>query len=150
MREIISKPKFIKILGITVLAFLFGTGIVGLAQISKERAVRAERLSYGNDVIDVKKLKLSGELVCLYPRKDPVYIGVAFDEENTDYYFLLDDDAKIVNKVSLENLQIGDTVEVTFDKVTRQAKDGAQRREQRAKTIRFVKAKSGSKDLMTE
>ncbi|PIW32847.1 MAG: hypothetical protein COW28_05130, partial [bacterium (Candidatus Ratteibacteria) CG15_BIG_FIL_POST_REV_8_21_14_020_41_12] len=53
-----------------------------------------------------------GEVACFTPRGDPKFIGIAVDKENTDYYFIIDENLKIVNKESLKEIEIGDKVEV--------------------------------------
>ena len=82
---------------------------------------------------------LMGEVVSLSPRMEPVYIGIAVDEENTDYYFTIDEDVNLVHIRDIRLLNVGDTVEVTYQILEKEKKDGKKRREQRVKKIRFIR-----------
>jgi hypothetical protein len=136
----IMYQRWKRMLGIVILVVIFGIGVVSLAQVSKEKIQRNIGKSlYGDAVVETKVL--SGEVVGFSPRNDPNYIGIALEGTDTDYYFILDDNVKLVRKNSLSDIQIGDTVEITFHKIKRKTKEGREVREHRAKIVRFLRPK---------
>ena len=82
---------------------------------------------------------LLGEIVYLGPKDAPTVIGVTFADDGADYYFTLGEDLKVVNKKNLDELQLGDTVELTYRQDVKKTKDGKEKIDRIAAQIRFVK-----------
>ena len=83
-----------------------------------------------------------GEVACFTPRGDPKFIGIAVDKENTDYYFIIDENLKIVNKESLKEIEIGDKVEVEYrvERIPPKDKDTVEKTKRVTTSIRFIKS----------
>ena len=106
------------------------------------------------EVVEVKKIK--GKVACFSPRKNPKLVAITVKEENDekiediDYLFYIDKDVEIERKKSLKEINIGDTIEITYDviKITEVTREGEEEEvktvekiKRLAKVIRFVKAK---------
>lgn len=85
---------------------------------------------------------ISGTVVYLCPKNDPKVIGIADDKTETDYYFHADAMTSIVNKQSLKEINIGDTIEVNYNAITEVTKDGEEKTKHIPNVIRFIKSKT--------
>lgn len=84
---------------------------------------------------------LIGEVAGFMPRNDPQpkYVAIAYEPDNADYYFIIDESIKIINKKFLSEIQVGDLVEVTYHVEHKKSKKGEETTEHVAKKIRFVR-----------
>lgn len=99
-------------------------------------------------ILEVKELV--GEVLSFTPRGKPEFIGIAVNEENTDYIFILDKDLKLVHKRSLNQIAIGDMVRVRYYVIMETSENGRQRNKRVAKIITFVRAKDTSEGLRSK
>ena len=111
-----------------VLCLLMALSVISQAQEKKEKVQK---------VAEIKEL--SGRVIAFTPKTNPELIGLAVDEEDTDYYFILDKDVKVVHKNSLSQLLPGDTVRVKYYVVVEETESGEEKRKHVAKVITFVK-----------
>ena len=100
--------------------------------ISEAQEAKTEKV-----ILEVKELV--GEVISFTPRGKPEFIGIAVDEENTDYIFLIDRDVKVVHKKSLSQIVIGDTVKIEYHVIMETNEKGKQRTKRVAKVITFIR-----------
>jgi lysyl-tRNA synthetase class II len=101
----------------------------GQAQEAKEKGKE--------EVVEVKEI--SGKVVAFTPRAKPKFIAIEVEKENTDYYFIVDKEVKVVHKKNLSEIAIGDTVRVKYYVIIETTEEGKERSKRVAKVVRFVK-----------
>lgn len=126
------------IIGLTLTVTLI---LAGVAQLQAEEEI-------GGTVVEEMKT-IEGELISLTPRNNPKYIGVSYDLEDADYYFMLSDDVQVLHKSSLNDLQKGDLVEVSFKQSTKKDKLGNDMIDRMATKIKFIRAAKKEGDLIS-
>lgn len=90
------------------------------------------------EIKSTKTVNVVGELISLKPsRANPLYIGIA--GKNSDAYFEIDENVKIVHKRSLEEINLGDTISITYDDIVEVIDGGKEQNRRSAKVIRFIK-----------
>ena len=153
MRKTLSKQKLIKNIVIAGLALTLGVGVLSVAQqVAKENMIKelnakSKNIVYQDAQVEVKKV--TGVVVGFSPRFDPKYIGIALSGDNTDYYFTISQDLKVLHKNSLSEIEIGDTVELTFDRIQGVTSKGRQQTEKRVNTVKFIRPKSSGGVLIS-
>jgi hypothetical protein len=111
----------------TCLGLILGTAIVCLASIG---------VAQENGAIATKTL--IGKVLSLSPIAAPQFIGISPATGNTDYYFHIDAAVEVVNKKSLQEIKVGDMVEVTYDAVTKTIDRNKNISNQTVKIIKFL------------
>ena len=108
------------------------------------------------EVVKVKKIK--GKVACFSPRKNPKLVAITVKEKKDekifyiDYLFYIDKNVEIERTKSLKEINVGDTIEITYDviKITEITQEGEGEKEETkitekikrvAKVIKFVMAK---------
>ncbi|KPL24027.1 MAG: hypothetical protein AMS23_06010 [Bacteroides sp. SM1_62] len=119
-------------IGLSVVLFL---GFIGLADAKEGEKVKE---------VVVETKELVGEVVSFTPRKEPQFIGIAVEEENADYIFIIDKETKVVHKKQLSEIAIGDMVKIKYYVVVETEEGGKQRTKHIAREVTFVKSGSGS------
>jgi hypothetical protein len=133
--------KIVK-MGISLAAvlFIYSGALVEAQQQEKTSAQQKSSdkdILYKGAVVGIKEL--IGELVSLTPRNEPQFIAIAVEKENTDYYFVLAEDVKVVHKKRLSEIAVGDTVKIKYQVIVETTEEGKERRKHVAKVITFVK-----------
>lgn len=100
---------------------------------------------YKGAVVGTKEL--IGKVVSFTPKNEPQFIAIAVEEENTDYYFVLAEDVKVVHKKSLSEIAVGDTVKIQYQVIVEKTEEGIEREKHVAKVISFVKPRMEKLDL---
>jgi len=131
--------KFALITGLVFLAGILSAGLTKL-QAAEEKI--------GGVVVEEAKT-IQGELISLSPRNNPKYIGISYEPDNADYYFMLSDDAQVIHKNSLNDLQKGDTIEISFKQKTRKDKLGNDMIDRTATKIKYLKPAKKEDDLIS-
>ena len=96
-----------------VAALVWGFGVAASAQEAHEGKAQEEI----KEVIVVKQI--TGEVTSLSPLNEPRVIGIAHERLNADYFFHIDPDIEVVNTQSLQEIERGDLVTVTYHEITR-------------------------------
>ena len=94
--------------------------------------------------IDIEIKHVQGEVSSITTPNNPRYIGITYKEDkesSTAYEMVLyiDKDLRLVHKRQLSEIGIGDTVDVTYHKITETTEEGRKSIKQVAKMIRFVR-----------
>ena len=112
-----------------LLVLILIAGLAGVAY--AEETPKAE-------IKKVVRKEVIGQLISRTPIKNPKSIGIACKNSNRDAYFIVDEVSKVVNKKSLDEIRLGDTIAVTYDEVTEVTEEGREQARRTAKVIRFV------------
>ena len=124
--------------------FCFILGVVGLSLIcfiqgggrlyGKEKKKKVE-------IIKVETKEVTGEVISLSPMKNPKFIGIGYQEGDKGYdtFFKVEKEVKIINKKSLEDIELGDMVSVIYKEITQKTEEGREQTVKVAKAIRFIK-----------
>lgn len=143
------------VVGLCVVLAMLLLAVVGDAKEGKGKAKgksKPAKDTAQEEVVEVKKIE--GEVVCFTPRKEPKFITITVDRNNEkiDHVFYIDKDVEIERKKSLKEINVGDTIEITYDviKITEIAQEGAEatgeeekvKTKRVAKVIRLVKIKA--------
>lgn len=143
------------VFGLIALVVILGIGGLSLAQIGQqskedmlgELNAKSRHIAYKEAEVNTKKLE--GRVVGFSPRENPVYIGIAIDELGADYYFTIEEGVKVVRKGSLNDIQIGDTVEITYKHIKGKTSRGKEQEERRAAIVKFIRPKTSGDVLIS-
>jgi hypothetical protein len=93
-------------------------------------------------VVEIKQVQ--GEVSSLSPKNNPKYIGITYKEDQErgtaeEIVLFIDKDVKLVHKRKLDEIGIGDKVDVTYNEITTMTEEGQKKINNRiAKVIGFV------------
>ncbi|UCC94455.1 MAG: hypothetical protein JSW40_06495 [Candidatus Omnitrophota bacterium] len=131
MRKKLYEYKFIKTMGALLLVFALGAGLIGLAQVSKERVRPGGGIK-----------ELEGQVVGINKRCIAVvYSRDRIKGSESEIMLPVDEETEVVHRRSLENINVGDTVRIQFEEETEERK-GKQRMKRKARAVRFVRPAS--------
>lgn len=79
-----------------------------------------------------------GELICFSPIKNPRFVTIAVKGADYDACFEMGKNVKVEHKSSLDELEEGQTIGITYDEITEVTKKGEEQTSRVAKKIRFI------------
>jgi len=131
----------------SLIVFLSANIVPAFAQ-SEQAAESAQEQAAAAQPQALEELKvLTGEIVQISLNKEPKMIGITYEEDGADYYFPIVEDTKVVHKNSLEELSVGDIVEITFKQISKKDADNNELIDREAKMIKFVRPAKQEDDL---
>lgn len=111
---------------------------------AKEAAAARKEKAKKKDIVSetVESKQVSGDVVSLFPKKDAKFIGIEMKGMDTEYHFVIAEDVTVVNKESLAEIVLGDTVTIVYEETKTKKKDGKEKAKRVATTITFKAAAS--------